>query len=62
MLDEKASERGHQFFTKDAVTFARELDLSFNLTYPQSSCSKLGGDEIPRKQVKEALKKEVISK
>ena len=33
-----------------------------NLTYPQSSCSKLGGDEIPRKQVKEALKKSVISK
>ena len=33
-----------------------------NLTYPQSSCSKLGGHEIPRKQVKEALKKSVISK
>ena len=33
-----------------------------NLTYPQSSCSKVGGDEIPRKQVKEALKKSVVSK
>ena len=33
-----------------------------NLTYPQSSCSKVGGDEIPRKQVKEALKNSVVSK
>ena len=62
MFDKKASERGHQCFAKDAVTFARELDLELNLTHPQSSCSKLGGDEIPRKQVKETLKKSVISK
>ena len=62
MFDEKASERGHQSFAKDAVTFARELDLELNLTHPQSSCSKLGGDEIPRKQVKDTLKKSVISK
>ena len=62
MLDEKASERGHQSFAKDAVTFARELDLELNLTHPQSSCSKVGGDEIPKKQVKEALKKSVVSK
>ena len=62
MFDEKASERGHQSFTKDAVTFAREIDLELNLTYPQSSCSKVGGDEIPKKQVKEALKKSVVSK
>ena len=64
MFDEKASERGHQSFAKDAVTFARELelDLELNLTYPQSSCSKVGGDEIPKKQVKEALKKSVVSK
>ena len=27
MFDEEASERGHQSFAKDAVTFARELDL-----------------------------------
>ena len=56
MFAEKASERGHQSFAKDAVMFARALDLELNLTYPQSSCSKLGGDEIPRKQVKEALR------
>ena len=62
MFDEKASERGHQSFAKDAVTFARELDLELNLTYPQSLCSKVGGDEIPKKQVKEALKKSVVSK
>ena len=42
--------------------FARERDLELNLMYPQSSCSKLRGDEVPRKQVKEALKKSVISK
>ena len=62
MFDEKASERGHQSIAKYAVTFARELDLELNLTYPQSSCSKVGGDEIPKKQVKGALKKSVVSK
>ena len=62
MFDKKASEQGHQSFAKDAVTFARELDLELNLTYPQSLCSKVGGDEIPKKQVKGALKKSVVTK
>ena len=62
MFDKKASERGHQSFATDAVTFVRNLDLELSLTNPQSSCSKVGGDEIPRKQVKEALRKSVVSK
>ena len=49
MFDEKASKRGHQSFAKDAATFARELDLELNLTYAQSTCSKVGADEILRK-------------
>ena len=62
MFDEKAKEREHQSFANDAVTFTREFDLELNLTYPRSSCSKVGADEVPSMQVKEALTKSVVSK
>ena len=46
MFDEKESERGHQSFSKDAVRISGEFDLELNLTFPKSSCSKVGGDEV----------------
>jgi len=55
-FDEKASERGHQSLGKDAVGYARELNLELKLLYPQSTCFTVEGDEIPNKQIKKALK------
>ena len=55
-FDERASERGHHSLGKDAVEYARELNLELKLSYPHLVCCIVEGEDIPNKQIKKALK------
>ena len=54
--DERAYERGHHSLGKDAVEYARELNLELKLSYPHPMCCIVEGEEIPNKQIKKVLK------
>ena len=61
-FDERASDRGHHFLGKDAVEFARELNLEMKLSYPHLVCCiGVEGEEIPNKQIKKVLKQAQVN-
>ena len=52
----RAAERGHHSLGKGASAFAREVNLELKLSYSQLTGTKVGGEEIPSKQIKSVLK------
>ena len=60
-IDERASERGHHSLGKDAVEYARELNLELKLSCPHPVCGIVEGEEIPNKQIKKALKQAQVN-
>ena len=60
-FDERASERGQHSLGKDAVEYARELNLELELSYPHLVCCIMKGEEIPNKQIKKALKQAQVN-
>ena len=54
-FDERASERGHPSLGKEAVEYARELNLELKLSFPHPVCCTVEGEEIPNKQTKKEV-------
>ena len=50
---ERAYKRGHHSLGKDAVEYARELNLELKLSYPHPMCCIVEGEEIPNKEVED---------
>ena len=56
-----ASEQGYHSLAKDAVEYARELNLELTLSHPHPVCCIVEGEEIRNKQIKKARKQAEVN-
>ena len=58
---ENAVHQGHQLLVKEARTFAEELGITLNLSFPHPKCrDNIDGAHVPRDKIKSHLKKAVL--
>ena len=50
-FEERAAESGHHSLIKDAVKYAKELDLDLKLSELNPTCRTAGGNEVSGKQI-----------
>ena len=62
-FDENVAHQGHQMLVKEATTFAEELGITLNLSFPHPMCyDNMDGADLPRDKVKSHLKKAALER
>ena len=60
---ENAVHQGHQLLVKEARTFAEELGITLNLSFPHPKCrDNIDGAHVPRDKIKSHLKKAALER
>ena len=62
-FEENATHHGHQSLVKEAITFAEELRITHNLSFPYPTCrDNTDGADVPRDKIKRHLKKVALER
>ena len=63
MFEENAAHQGHQSLGKEARTFAEELGITLDFSFPHpTSCDNTDGANVPRYKIKSHLKKAALKR
>ena len=62
-FEENAAHQGHQSLVKEARTFAEELGITLDLSFPHPTCrDNTDGADVPRDKIKRHLKKVAVER